>query len=158
LNFDIQGTWTFEDTVDLFDFDGEDTAFSTDDFNGTIGDPDFTANARLQWVNGDWRYTWFTDFTSRASNDSLFDTGSATTYYGEDAYRKIYAEPQWYHGFSVQYRADTWAVTAGIDNLFDEAPPAVTTGATTRRGIVPLVGTQYDYRLRSGFLRVSKSF
>lgn len=153
---DVQGTWTFEDQFLLFS--GED--FEPDDFNGTIGDPDFTANARVQFARGDWRYNWFSDFVSRVSNDERLG-GSTGTFSSRGPglfYFKQYAEPQFYHGASIQYRGDKFAVTFGVNNLFDETPPSVSTGSTTRRGIVPLVGTQYDYRGRSGFLRVSKSF
>ena len=150
----MQGTWTFEDAFLLFS--GED--FEPDNFNGTIGDPDFVANASVQLNRGDWYYTWFTDFTSRTSNDEIYG-GSLFSYRGTpDVFYKQYTEAQWYHGASVQYRGDEFVVTLGINNIFDEIPPFVSVGAATRRGNAALVGTQYDYRGRTGFVRVSKAF
>lgn len=150
--FDMQGTWTFDDKFQLF---GED---DPDDFNGSIGDPDFVANARLQMVKGDFRYTWSSDFVSRASNDEVFG-GSVFGYRGlGDTYYKQFIEPQWYHAASIQYEGDTFTVTGGLRNIFDEDPPFVSTGAATRRGNAALVGTQYDYRGRSLFVGVSKEF
>ncbi len=153
LIIDMQGTWTFVDEFLLFT--GED--FEPDDFNGSIGDPDFVANAGVRFIRGDWSYQWFTDFTARNSNDEIFG-GSVFTYRGAPGYFKQYAEAQWYHGASVQYRGDEFSVTLGVNNIFDEAPPFVSTGAATRRGNAALVGTQYDYRGRSVFARVSKTF
>lgn len=154
LIVDLQGTWTFEDNVELFG--GIDS--DVDENNGTIGDPDFTANSRIQFVTGDVTLNWFTDFVSRTSNDEIFG-GSLFPYRdGQVRYFKQYTEPYFLHSVSAQYRADDWRVTFGVTNVFDEAPPIVSTGAATRRGSVALVGTQYDYRGRSVFARLQKSF
>lgn len=156
LVFEFDGAWTFEDVVDLFD--GTTGGFETDDFNGTIGDPDFSGNARLRFNRGDWTYTWGTQFVGRASNDELFGA-SLFTYRGRpDTYFKQFAESTIYHSASVRYRSDDWTLIVGIDNLFDEDPPAVSSGATTRRGVAPLVGTQYDLRGRTAFATVSRRF
>jgi iron complex outermembrane receptor protein len=45
-----------------------------------------------------------------------------------------------------------------MSNVFDEEPPVVSTGSATRRGNAPLVGSQYDLRGRSAFLRAQKTF
>lgn len=154
LSFDLQSTWTFEDQFLLFSGEG----FEPDDFNGTIGDPDFTANARLTFESKDFTYSWFTDFIGRASNDEQFG-GSIFGYRGlGDTYYKQFTEATFYHGISVQYRGDDWRITAGINNLFDEDPPFVSTGAATRRGNAALVGTQYDYRGRRAVIQLQKSF
>ncbi len=154
LIVDLQGTWTFEDNVILFD--GVDT--DVDEYNGTIGDPDFTANSRIQFVRGDVTLNWFTDFVSRTSNDEI-NGGSLGLYRDNQVrYFKQYTEPYFLHSASVQYRADDWRMTLGVTNIFDEQPPVVSTGAATRRGSVALVGTQYDYRGRSAFARIQKSF
>lgn len=156
LAFDVQGTWTFDKEELLF----PGSSFPADQYNGLIGNPSFTANARLQFKRGDWRYNWFTEHVGRTNNERLsggtdFPLGSR----GPGLFRyKMHNEVYWEHGFSVQYTTDTWSATAGISNVFDEAPPAVSSGVATRRGTVPLIGTQYDYRGRTGFLRVSKTF
>lgn len=156
LSFDIQSTWTFEDEFVLFSGEG----FEPDIINGLVGEPSFTANARLQFQRGDWRYNWFTDFVGNTSNERLFG-GDEFTFgsRGPGLFKyKVGTEAHWEHGASIQYSGDTWAATLGVSNLFDETPPALTTGTATRRGIVPLIGTQYDYRGRSVFARISKSF
>ncbi|WP_300379413.1 TonB-dependent receptor [Henriciella sp.] len=154
LIFDLQGTWTFEDSFLLFGG----TDFDVDEDNGEIGQPDFTANSRIQFVTGDWTLNWFTDFVSRTSNDAV-NGGSLFTYRGRpDTYYKQFTEPYFEHGASVQYRADDWRLTLGVSNIFDEQFPYVSSGAATRRGNTPLVGTQYSYRGRAAFARLQKQF
>lgn len=156
LAFDLQATWTLEDEFLLFS--GED--FEPDFINGLVGEPSVTANARLQFKRGDWRYNWFADFVGPTSNERLYGRDQFTlASRGPGLFQyKMGTEAHWEHGASVQYSADTWAATVGITNIFDEAPPALSSGIATRRGIVPLVGTQYDYRGRSAFIRLSKTF
>ncbi|MEM1035771.1 MAG: TonB-dependent receptor [Pseudomonadota bacterium] len=150
ISFDTQATWTFEDEFLLF----SGTDFEPNDFNGEIGQPDLVLNTILSLDRGDFRYSWFTDFTSRMSEA---EEDFVPVIRGGDFF-KAFTEPQWYHGASVRYTADTWRVTAGIDNIFDEAPPFVSDGVATRRGNTPLVTTQFDYRGRTAFLSVSKAF
>lgn len=157
LLFEFDGAWTFEDLVDLFD--GATGGFETDDFNGSIGDPDFTANGRLQFRRGDWTYNWAAQYIGRASNDELFGNSSIATYRGiPNTLFKRFAETTIYHNASVRYRSDDWTFTVGLNNIFDEDPPSVSTGATTRRGSAPLVGTQYDLRGRTVFGIISRRF
>lgn len=150
-----QSTWTFTDVVNLFDPSLE-SGFDTDDFNGTIGEPDFVANANARFQRGDWTFAWFTNFISRTSEFDFFDD---TTYFNfPDADYKISAEATFYHDASVRYRQPTWSVLAGVRNIFDETPPTISSGVATRRGNIPAFGTQYDLRGRTGFVRVTKSF
>ena len=150
-----QGTWTFEDVINLFDPSLED-GFDINDFNGTIGEPDFVANANVRFERGDWTAAWFTDFFSRTSEADFFD---ATTYFSfPDAVYDDDTEAVFYHDVSVQYERPTWAILAGVSNVFDEEPPTVSTGTVTRRGNIPAFGTQYDLRGRTGFVRVTKTF
>lgn len=150
-----QGTWTFEDIVDIFD-PALETGFDTTDFNGTIGDPDFVANVNAQFRRGDWTVSWFTDFISRVSQDAFF---SGTTYFGyPDAQFDISGEAIFYHDASVRYQQPTWSILAGVSNIFDEHPPTISSGVAGRRGNIPVFGTQYDLRGRTGFVRVTKTF
>lgn len=159
FTFDMQGTWTFDDEVDVFQgVDG----FNTSDFNGTLGDPDFVANANLQFRRDDWTVSWFTDFVSRMGNGQFFNDDPIDFFRngeGEfDALYKRYSEPYFQHGASVRYRGSDWTAIVGISNIFDEHPPAVSQGADTRLGNISLNATQFDLRGRSAFFSVSKAF
>lgn len=158
---EVNGTWTFKDQVDLFQ--GGTSGFATSDFNGSISDPDFTAGSRVSFTRGDFTYSWFSTFIARSSNDELFGNDSLAAYNGNSGPQivrlKRYAEATMYHDISVRYRNDSWTVTAGFDNVFDEHPPAISTGSgSTRMGIVPVFGTQYDLLGRTGFIQVQKKF
>ena len=80
------------------------------------------------------------------------------TYQGVPGRRIIAADPVFYHDASVRWRGDTFSVLAGVSNVFDEEPPLMSTGVVTRRGNVPLSGTQYDLRGRTAFVRFTKTF
>ncbi|MCC5996781.1 MAG: TonB-dependent receptor [Oceanicaulis sp.] len=152
-----QGTWTFSDVQELFD-PSLASGFDSNDLNGIIGRPDFVANSRIAFTRGDLTYTWFTNYIQRASNADV-GAGSVVTYQGlPNVNRKNFAETTIYHGASVLYRGADWSLLAGISNIFDEHPPTIGTGAATRRGNVPLNGTQYDLRGRTAFVRINRSF
>lgn len=157
FSVDFQGTWTFEDSVKVFQ--GL-SGFADNDFNGTVGDPDFVANTTMRFDRGDWTYSWFTDFTSRVSNESFLTAANPRTYLGRpNTFYKRFAEAQFYHGASVRYQGSDWQVVGGVQNIFDEDPPAMSTGSgSTRVGVSPIFGTQYDLRGRTFFAQASKSF
>ncbi|MEQ8433027.1 MAG: TonB-dependent receptor [Oceanicaulis sp.] len=154
LTYDLQGTWTFEDLVDTFEgVDG----FATNEFNGTLGDPDFVAGSNLRFIRGDYTFSWFTDFVSRMSNDELFG-GNIFPFNGSPTLFKQFTEPYFQHGASVRYRGADWVVTAGVSNIFDEHPAAVSTGTDNRLGNTSLSATQFDLRGRSAFFQLVKNF
>jgi iron complex outermembrane receptor protein len=61
------------------------------------------------------------------------------------------------HTVSASYGQDNWAVTAGIRNVFDEAPPAVDGAGVTQIRNVPL-GVGYDLFGRTLFASVNFTF
>ncbi|MDO1558632.1 TonB-dependent receptor [Brevundimonas sp. 2R-24] len=60
------------------------------------------------------------------------------------------------HTFSVRRNFGDWSVQAGVNNVFDEHPPAVSPYAGFRQGISQL--GNYDYVGRRAFFRVSARF
>ena len=151
LLFESNMTWTFEDVLQLFGRDSNaPDAFSSNDNNGTIGDPSLTGNARLELTRGDWTYQWLTDYVGNTSNARFFATQP------DDLITEL--EATFYHHASIRWEGDTWGITGGVRNLFDEQPPLVSSGVTTRRGNIALNATQYDLRGRRLFVQVSKTF
>ncbi|MEZ6012909.1 MAG: TonB-dependent receptor [Hyphomonas sp.] len=159
LIIDGGGTWTLESLFQNFD-PGTVVGFDNQDFNGTIGEPSFVGDARIQLDRGDWTYTWATDYIGRTSDARYADdNGVEEPYFGTVANFDYTAEATIYHHASVRWTGDTWQFTVGIRNIFDDAPPTVSNnGVTALRGQVPLVGTQYDLRGRRAFFQVSKTF
>ena len=158
LSLDLQATYTFDDYQDTFTgVDG----FDTNEFNGSLGQPDLVANSNIQFRRGDWTVSWFTDFVSRMSEYELLD-GDLFDFRGvnglQEGFHKVYTEPYFQHGASVRYSGSDWTAIAGVTNIFDEHPAAVSTGVDNRLGNTSLSATQFDLRGRSAFVRVSKAF
>lgn len=154
LVIDLQATKTVEDKYRLFSVDSE-SGFDTDDFNGTIGDPDWNGNGSVQFRTGDVTVSWFFDYLGPTSNAAYTDPVQA--YQGVTGYYDVDTEAYWLHDVSVRYVKDTWEFTGGISNIFDEEPPAVSDGVTPLIGNVPIYGG-YDLRGQSLFARVRKTF
>ncbi len=158
LTVDLTGTWTFEDETELFQGVA---GFRTNDFNGSLGQPDFVADGTVQFQKGDWTYFWSTEFVSRMSNDEIFGN-SQFNFRGTNGlvptYFKQFNEPYATHTASVRYSGDDWQAIVGVSNLFDEHPPFVSTGTDNTLGNSSLSATQVDLRGRSAFVRLSKEF
>lgn len=144
FRLDARGTWTFEDTILLF----EGTQFERlSDFNGMLTEPDFTGELDFRFDRNDWTYFWNVDLVSKSSDTEWFlgDTfrWRASPYF---AYFRQYAD--WYasHNASVRYQSDTWTFQAGVRNLFDEEPPTISTSGTAFSARLgnSLINSQYD--------------
>jgi iron complex outermembrane receptor protein len=161
LVVEAAATWTFKEVVELFQSGG---TFTTNDYNGSTGDPDFTGTLRFGLTRGDFTYNWFSNFIGHASNNELFGTDPLLNYTNNTnvaqlVRQKRETEATLTHDVSVRYRNDDWSLTVGIANLFDEEPPAVSTGfGFSRTGTVPITASQYDFLGRRYFINVSKSF
>lgn len=152
--------WATERFINVFGAEF-DTGVANNDFNGSIGFPNVVGNADVRLDRGDWTYTWFVDFVGHQDNNRFFtaDLNLPAGYFGQEALYDVETEAVFYHGASVRWETDEWSITAGISNLFDEEPPAVSSGqVTTVGGNVPVNATAYDIRGRRGFVSVSKVF
>jgi iron complex outermembrane receptor protein len=155
VHVDLQTTWTLDDVVYLFDPTIA-SGYANNDFNGTIGDPQFVANMRTSLTRGAWTYSWFMDYVDGTTDP---DRNSRTFNYEgwDNAFRDLNIEGVVYHDASVRWEGDSLTIQGGISNLFDEHPPTVS-DPIQRRGNTALSGTQYDLRGRTGFVRVTKRF
>ncbi|MEM7329402.1 MAG: TonB-dependent receptor [Pseudomonadota bacterium] len=151
--FEGQATYTDTDFLRLFD-SSEESGFDVEDFNGTIGDPEWVWNTRLSLERGDFTYSWFMDYLGVGDNAVL--ASSEVTYQGLDGIADRKVEPVLYHDASLRWEGDTLAITAGMQNIFDEAPPTISAGVQ-RRGLMPLQ-QGYDLLGRSAFVEVTKKF
>lgn len=154
---EVNATWILEDVQELFD-PGVADGFETNELVGTIGRPKMVGNSRVAFSSGDLTYTWFTDYVSGTSQESL-GINETFTYFGfEGAQRTIEADSAWYHGVSVFYEQPSWTFLVGLRNMFDQNPPRISSGVATRRGEIPLTATQYDLRGRTAYVRFNYLF
>jgi iron complex outermembrane receptor protein len=160
LTVDSSVNWALERYVNVFGSTFN-AGIDNNDFNGTIGYPSVVGNASIRLDRGDWTYTWFTDFIGRQDDNRYYDDdlNEPTSYFGIPGLYKAYTEAQWEHGASVRWQGDTWTLTGGINNIFDEHPPQVSPDVVqTSAGNSPLYATGYDYRGRRVFIGISKKF
>ncbi|MCE9521692.1 MAG: TonB-dependent receptor [Alphaproteobacteria bacterium] len=150
-------TWTFTDETDAI---GE----GAQAFNGTLYDPDFVGSINTRFERGDWTFFWHTEMASRTSNDEIIG-GNQLLFNGSPflGTYKHFTEFSAVHDASVRYRADDWALVVGVSNIFDDAPPTVSsdgpsTGSFGRQGNAVATGGPYDLLGRRAFISVTKDF
>lgn len=135
------------------------TLFDTDpiyDEVGTIGTPEFSAYFDATYTWDKWRVRYGVEWVSAAGYEEYYANRygpSLINDYGINTEVDDY----YLHSASVQYRADDWAVTVGVRNLFNEEPTSITAGYATRMGNLPF-SSAYDYVGRSAFINLTKSF
>ncbi len=159
LAFDSNLTWTFADkSLLLGNAAITDQNGTTFNFNG----PDFSGNASLEWDYNDYTVFWNVQGLGKGSDTENFggDTFANSRYSNTPAglgspqvYFKQYVETTIYHDLSVRKRFPIWnlEVTAGAKNVFNEAPPAQSTGqfrsGTSALNAYDVIGRQYFLRL-----------
>ena len=156
LSLDGQFTWQLEDRTTLLG-----TA-TPEDTNGETTEPDFTGQFNIRFDRGDWTAFWAVDMIGKASDTEeagadVFLSSRYSSVVGVPApvYYKQYTEFTAYHDFSLRYRMDDWTFQAGVQNVFDERPPAQSAGQF-RVGTAAL--NLYDMVGRRGFISVSRRF
>ncbi len=156
LTVDLSATKTLEDINLLFD-SAEESGFDTNDFNGTIGDPEFVGSPDFRLRRGDLTYSWFIDYIGEADNVPFY-AGSDFTYFGVPATRINSTDAWLSHDVSLRWTQDNYTLTGGISNIFNAVPPVISDGGGQRVGNVALGGTQYGWRGRTLFARLTTRF
>ncbi|MHA7859322.1 MAG: TonB-dependent receptor domain-containing protein [Henriciella sp.] len=139
-----------------------------DDNIGEIGSPEWQAVGTALLEHGNWTGRWRTRYigeTQQDDSDAFTDpadqstTRSACGILGASvACRDVdFTDSYWTHDLSLGYAADSWSVTVGVRNLFDEVPPLIDQGeGPSRLNIVTQSG--YDLIGRRAFLNIAKKF
>jgi iron complex outermembrane receptor protein len=132
---------------------------SSDDNLGEITNPEWRGQAQLRLSYTDFRFNWSTRFIGGGQNDDLFEFD---VYPGCDGLTVLCrpvetTDDYTVHTVSASYGQDNWAVTAGVRNVFNDAPPQVDGSAVTSIRNVPL-GVGYDLFGRTVFASVNYSF
>jgi iron complex outermembrane receptor protein len=161
LEFRAQMTWQIEDETELF-------PGTLIEDNGEAGDPKWVGDFNLAWNKGPWTIFYGLDVTGGTSNlgDLLAERGtdcpdSPVFYPGGPVCPDVRLAPTFYHSMSVTREvADKFAITLGVANLFDTAPPraSIPFSGIGAVGQAPQFGSQYDYLGRRVFLNVRGNF
>lgn len=148
FSLNTQFTWQFKDETTLLGNS------DPEDYNGSTTEPDFTGQVEAGYTRDRWTLNWLVNMIGKASDTELQEADVfPSTKYGRPVYYKQYTEFTTYHTLSLRYKADDWSVTAGVQNLFGEEPPAQSTGQF-RVGTAAL--NQFDLIGRRAFVNVSK--
>jgi len=133
-----------------------------EDFNGTTTEPDFTAQIESRLERGDWTAYWAMDIIGKASDSDhesfqFTDVHPSNLYgVGRPVYYKQFTEFMVYHHISLRKRQDKWTFWAGIRNVFDDEPPALSGNEGFRAGYAAL--NAYDFRGRRAFIQIDRTF
>jgi iron complex outermembrane receptor protein len=130
-----------------------------DDNLGEIANPEWRAQAQLSLDYMDFRFNWSTSFIGGGQNDDLFEYDVRPGCDGLDVLcrQKETTEDYTVHTVSASYGQDNWAVTAGLRNVFNDAPPLIDGDAGGSIRNVPL-GVGYDLFGRTVFASVNYTF
>ncbi|ABC62380.1 TonB-dependent receptor domain-containing protein [Erythrobacter litoralis] len=176
LGLTVQANHLMERSTLFIDDTGEETF---DDDAGEFSLPKWTGRSTLTADIDNFRVTYQIRYTGPVEQDILgideFDdafgsrgtgffgdtcTGAGGANFAGDGVfcRDVgFADEQFLHTVSFRYRTGTWTFRAGIDNLFDTAPPLVD-GNEVLAIANTAIGNGYDYDGREFFFSVEKSF
>ncbi|PHZ84422.1 TonB-dependent receptor domain-containing protein [Paremcibacter congregatus] len=139
-----------------------------DELLGDFGNPKTSLSSTLSFnvdkiqVNLQGRYFTGTEASLAAkqqNNDNCDTPGQpSTTYAGQPLLTDVCtAGAAYYQDMSVTYSAESFTVSAGINNVFDKNPPLVNLGAGSNRAN-RVTSSGYDQFGRSFFLNVTTRF
>jgi hypothetical protein len=127
-----------------------------DELNGSLNNPQNTANLELSYTLRNWRFLWGVDWIDDMESYTVIraDATPATRAAVEAslAVRDLAVGDYQEHYMSVRYTADRWQFTGGMRNVFDEEPPTISSGYHNRVGNAPLY-SGYDYFGREAFVQ-----
>jgi iron complex outermembrane receptor protein len=160
FNYDMNATFTKSEEI------LNRTTATSDllNFVGDWGNPEWRGSISNRFARGDWSVLWRARYLGEQAsirNVVGVDYGDrieAASELGGDAVDSW--DAVWYHDLSVSLDRDTWAVTFGVNNLFNEEPAIIdqdASGATLGSGN-EVLGSGYDLLGRRFFARVSKAW
>lgn len=122
--------------------------------------PDFAGRTGVTYVQNDWTITWATQMIGKTSDVDDSYSGYGTdiiTYRDQQAYVKRHIEFSAIHDVSVRKKFEDYAVTVGINNLFNEEPPFYSTSSSSRFSNMRL-SSSYDILGRRAFVNLTKKW
>ncbi|MEX0644288.1 MAG: TonB-dependent receptor [Parvularculaceae bacterium] len=152
-----QFTWQLKDTIALF----EGTEVSV---NGEDGEPRWVGDVNMLWTRNDWTLFWGLDVVGPTSDEGDYLAANGTlcptdTFHGTYCV-DLNAEATVYHNMSLTKEFEHFTMTAGVANVFNEHPPAVsvingaeisTIGQSVFASNYDLVGRRIFFNLKANF-------
>ena len=154
LRVDGQATLQQKDEILLF------ATSAPLDTNGETGEPKVVGELNATFDRGPWSAFWGVNFIGKTSNHDRFG-GNSILFLDGTARVRLKTEQVIYHSASLTRELPNgFKVRGGVSNIFDEAPPRVSTGNLGEYNIIGQTPfeSQYDWLGRSFFMSVSKTF
>ena len=162
INYSLSATHYFEQ------FTSQDDDGVARDRAGTIGRPKWSLIGTAILEHGNWVGTWRTRYIGSGQQpltDDFVDpsdqstTSSACGILGSTVpcTDVDFVDSEIYNDFSIGYARDSWTITAGISNIFNNTPPLIDQGEGPSRANI-VVQSGYDLIGRRAFINLSKSF
>ncbi|MHA6288797.1 TonB-dependent receptor plug domain-containing protein [Maricaulis sp. CAU 1757] len=160
FNYDLNAVYTKSEEV-------LNQATPQSDLNNFVGDwgnPEWRGTLTQRFERGDWTLT--------ARSRYIGEQASIRNVVGVDYGERIQAPSElggdavdswdgtWYHDLSVSLDRDTWGVTFGVNNVFNEEPAIVDQNASgaTQGNSSEVLGSGYDLLGRRFFARIAKAW
>jgi len=159
LDFTAEMTWQIKDTRALF-------SGTEEDFNGRVGDPQWTGAFNLQWTKGSFSAYYGLNVIGGASDlaeyikDGGVECRTTSVIFPGGYCEHLRVSPVYYHSISITKKLPHIEVTMGVTNLLNTKPPRVSVynnGETTIQG-QSVFSSQYDLIGRRGFVTVKTHF
>jgi iron complex outermembrane receptor protein len=130
-----------------------------------FGIPEYRWTSVVSLAKNDWEFVWGLRYLSEthtsdvASIDAECDSfDDSTSFAGTTPTASVCtADEAFYNDLSATYYADTWTVSAGVNNVFDEEPPLVDMSAGSNR-LGRVTSSGYDQFGQTFFLNATMSF
>ncbi|NVK55173.1 MAG: TonB-dependent receptor, partial [Alteromonadaceae bacterium] len=158
VTLDVQATRMTESLYDVLG--------TVDDNKGEPTIPEWRGFARLRVEVADFVFGWETRYIGSGEEDDLGEfeegtvgcTGLLNSSGDPLKCRPVaYTDDYTVHNVSISYDFDSIQVSAGIRNVFNDAPPAVDPGGVFSNTNIPL-GVNYDTNGRTPFINFSAVF
>lgn len=132
------------------------------EFLGQVGEPRFVGNVDWQFDKGPWTVNYLLQMIGHSS-DNPFTQTTLTDFRGTgQTVNASYVIPFYTEStISIRRKFDRFSAEFGIKNLFDQAPPAISSGDANspgREGTTPLAISQYDLIGRSFYFLLNAKF
>ena len=136
----------------------------TDDLRGNFGIADTRLTSTVIARHNNWEALWIARYQSgtEAGREARIDADCGVFDDDLDLAGTVEtaalcsADSVWYHDFAATYLRDTWALSFGVNNAFDEEPPLVNIGVGSNRAN-RITSSGYDQFGRSYFLTLTKT-
>lgn len=141
----LSGVATYLEERKEFPFQNEDVA---DFFEGELGDPEWAANLSVGYALNDLQVRWETRFIQ---SQILYDRSEISPTTPEQVFFDETGDV-FYHDVQVRQRfGDRFEAYAGVDNLFDQEPPALLSGGGEGSAIYDAIGRRFYVGLNASF-------